>query len=283
MANTSTGANALTFNFSTQALRCIMRDGEPWFVAADVCAAIGISRTDDGMSRLDDDEKDAGSIRTPGGEQEMTIINESGLYSLILGSRKPEAKKFKKWVTSEVLPAIRKTGRYVASNDPQATTPPPASVAEFLSGSDLLNIKRMIWFCTRGFQYESAWNQGVWFYLRRVLGVPSPHQFNVEHLPVLASELHRIHGISHQVQEIIREIETQAIRRIFRKGEAADVVVADLQRLAQANMLEVRDDLSKLPAYWQREHAAITQRAPHLTGTDYGANEQPGYFGETTA
>jgi prophage antirepressor-like protein len=101
------------FTFTTQTLRVVMRDGEPWFVAADVCAALGISRTDDGVSRLDDDEKGAGSIRTPGGEQQMTIINESGLYSLILGSRKPEAKKFKKWVTSEVLPAIRKTGAYV--------------------------------------------------------------------------------------------------------------------------------------------------------------------------
>lgn len=63
---------------------------------------------------LDDDEKGAHIVRTPGGEQEVTIINESGLYSLILRSRKPSAKRFKKWVTSEVLPSIRKTGRYVA-------------------------------------------------------------------------------------------------------------------------------------------------------------------------
>lgn len=102
-----------TFDFEEHAVRAFQDDrGNAWFVAADVCFALGISRTDDGVSRLDDDEKGAGSIRTPGGTQEMTIINESGLYSLILGSRKPEAKRFKKWVTSEVLPSIRKTGAY---------------------------------------------------------------------------------------------------------------------------------------------------------------------------
>lgn len=100
------------FSFTTGAVRVVLRDDEPWFVAADVCAALGIARTDDGVGRLDDDEKGTASIRTPGGAQEMTVVNESGLYSLVLGSRKPEAKPFKKWVTSEVLPAIRKSGRY---------------------------------------------------------------------------------------------------------------------------------------------------------------------------
>lgn len=100
------------FSFTTGAVRVVLRDDDPWFVAADVCAALGISRTDDGVSRLDDDEKGTASIRTPGGAQEMTVVNESGLYSLVLGSRKPEAKPFKRWVTGEVLPAIRKSGRY---------------------------------------------------------------------------------------------------------------------------------------------------------------------------
>lgn len=108
--------NIVPFDFDGNAVRVITDNaGAPWFVAADVCAALGISRTDDGVSRLDDDEKGTGSIRTPGGDQQMTTVNESGLYSLVLGSRKPEAKRFKKWVTSEVLPAIRKTGAYAAA------------------------------------------------------------------------------------------------------------------------------------------------------------------------
>lgn len=94
-------------------VRSLTIDGEPWFVAADVADALTIGRTDDAVSRLDDDEKGAATIRTPGGEQQMTVINESGLYSLILTSRKPAAKRFKKWITSEVLPSIRKTGAYI--------------------------------------------------------------------------------------------------------------------------------------------------------------------------
>lgn len=82
-------------------------DGEPWFVAADVCRALGIGDSRTATARLDDDEKDAVLIRTLGGEQKMTIVNEPGLYTLVLSSRKPEAKAFKRWITHEV---IRKTG-----------------------------------------------------------------------------------------------------------------------------------------------------------------------------
>lgn len=81
--------NIVPFDFDGNAVRVITDDaGAPWFVAADVCAALGISRTDDGVSRLDDDEKGTGSIRTPGDDQQMTTVNESGLYSLVLGSLK---------------------------------------------------------------------------------------------------------------------------------------------------------------------------------------------------
>lgn len=101
-----------TFNFDNLPIRTVNRNGEVWFVAADVCAALDLSETHKAVNRLDDDEKDRNSIPTLGGEQEMTVVSESGLYSLVLGSRKPEAKIFKRWVTHEVLPAIRKTGGY---------------------------------------------------------------------------------------------------------------------------------------------------------------------------
>jgi prophage antirepressor-like protein len=123
MANTTASAGALIFQFPAYQLRTVMRDGEPWFVAADVIAALGIGNITDALRRLDDEEKGFDSIDTLGGVQQLAIVNESGLYSLILGSRKPEAKKFKKWVTAEVLPAIRRTGRYVATQvgpEPQA-------------------------------------------------------------------------------------------------------------------------------------------------------------------
>src|SRR5690606_10752548 len=93
--------------------RVIDQNGEPWFVLNEVCKKLGLANPRDVASRLDDDEKDAVGIPDAmGRSQRSTIINESGLYSVILRSSKPEAKAFKKWITSEVLPSIRKTGGY---------------------------------------------------------------------------------------------------------------------------------------------------------------------------
>jgi len=93
-------------------VRVVEKDGGPWFVAVDVCKALDIGNSRMAVSRLDDDEKGVISTDTPGGMQTVTIINEPGLYTLVLGSRKPEAKQFKRWITHEVIPSIRKHGAY---------------------------------------------------------------------------------------------------------------------------------------------------------------------------
>lgn len=122
MNTTNTGAPApAVFLFNTFEVRTISRDGEPWFVLSDVADILGFSRSRNASRILDDDEKGAHILSTLGGDQELTVISESGVYALALKSRRPEAREFRKWVTSEVLPAIRKTGRYEA-----ATTVPPA-------------------------------------------------------------------------------------------------------------------------------------------------------------
>lgn len=115
-------------------VRVVERSGEPWFVAADVCRALGLDSTGKALTRLDDDEKGVNSIHTLGGSQMMTIINESGLYALVLGSRKPEAKAFKRWVTHEVLPAIRRTGRYQADGVQPITPAMALEAAQLLHG-----------------------------------------------------------------------------------------------------------------------------------------------------
>lgn len=99
-------------------IRTITIDGEPWFVAADVCSALDIGNPSQAISRLDDDEKmtlttNEGHSGKVGGAQMLNVISEAGLYSLILKSRKPEAKAFKRWVTHDILPTIRKTGGYM--------------------------------------------------------------------------------------------------------------------------------------------------------------------------
>ena len=96
-------------------IRTTVKDGEPLFVAADVCRALEIQNHKDAIKRLDDDEKSGVVLTDPHGRpQETNCVTESGLYSLVLGSRKPEAKAFKRWITHEVLPTIRQTGGYVS-------------------------------------------------------------------------------------------------------------------------------------------------------------------------
>ncbi|MBR1806192.1 MAG: phage antirepressor [Selenomonadaceae bacterium] len=99
-------------------VRIVEIDGEPWFVAADVCRVLEIGNPSQALTRLDDDEKGIISINTRGGEQPMCVVNESGLYALVLKSRKPDAKRFRKWLTSEVVPSIRKNGIYLNPNAP---------------------------------------------------------------------------------------------------------------------------------------------------------------------
>lgn len=91
-------------------------NGEPWFVASDIAKALGYRDAEKMTRRLDDDEKGTRSVGTPGGEQQMTVITEAGMYSAILGSKVEGAKRFKRWVTHEVLPALRRDGAYVASD-----------------------------------------------------------------------------------------------------------------------------------------------------------------------
>lgn len=98
-------------------IRTVVINGEPWFVAADVCRALEISNSRDAVQRLDEDEKGVVLTDTRGGQQSMTAINEPGLYVLVLGSRKPESKEFKRWITHDVIPTIRKTGGYVNNDE----------------------------------------------------------------------------------------------------------------------------------------------------------------------
>lgn len=103
------------FDFKGAALRALTdENGEPWFIAKDVCDVLEISNPSDALKRLDDDERSRFNL---GRQGETNIVNEAGLYALVLGSRKPEAHEFKRWVTHEVLPQIRRTGGYIPTTD----------------------------------------------------------------------------------------------------------------------------------------------------------------------
>lgn len=113
-------------------VRTLLVDGDPWFIAADVCLALGFGNGRQAVTtHVDEVDRAVHSVDTPGGRQNVTIVNESGMYALIFGSRLDSAKTFKRWVTSEVLPALRRTGTYtVAPTEP--AFPVPTSYAEAL-------------------------------------------------------------------------------------------------------------------------------------------------------
>lgn len=113
------------FKYEGSQVRTVQRNGDPWFIVRDVCAVLEITNSRDAVNRLDDDEKGVVLTDTPGGAQNMQVVNESGLYDLILGSRKKEAKQFKRWVKHEVLPSIRKHGAYMSPETIEKTLTDP--------------------------------------------------------------------------------------------------------------------------------------------------------------
>jgi len=131
-------SNPIPFNFESHTIRAIDRDGEIWFIAADVCSALGHEHQSSTLRRLDEDEKGVHSMHTLGGAQEVTIISEPGLYRLTLTSRKAAAKRFTRWVTHKVLPEIRNTGSY----SPETKQPAP-SQPEPLERAILMNLNAL--------------------------------------------------------------------------------------------------------------------------------------------
>lgn len=118
----------IPFSYENQPIRVLTIDNEPWFMVVDVAEVLGLVNVHSSLAFLDEDEKGIHTMDTPGGAQKFRIVSEAGLYSLILRSRKPEAKRFKRWITHEVLPSIRKRGMYAT----------PDAVESMLEDPDLL-------------------------------------------------------------------------------------------------------------------------------------------------
>lgn len=134
--------NDITIFESEQFGKIRIIDGE-LFVASDVCAALDIQNTADALRRLDDDEKGIDSIDTLGGRQTVAVVTEYGLYALVLGSRKPEAREFKRWITHEVIPSIRKYGAYMTPVTIEAAIANPDFMIGLLENLKIEQAKRI--------------------------------------------------------------------------------------------------------------------------------------------
>ena len=206
MPNTPKGASApAIFNFHAHAVRILDKDGELWFVASDVASALEYSHTPHMLRHLDDDEKGVQIVDTLGGAQEASTISESGLYSAILRSRKPEAKRFKKWVTSEVLPAIRKTGSYSTSTRRSKAS---REAAVWLTEAEAFNLAGLLGLLP----YFKGVQQKAESVLRAAESPLAPSMFDAWHEPAL------FYGSLKSVRERCKKVQARLSAPILRQN-----------------------------------------------------------------
>lgn len=198
-------------------VRIIKLDNDDFlFHANDLCAVLKYVNPRDAIRRhVDVEDVVKHDTLTNGGKQKQNYVKEAGMWALVLGSETEQAKLVKRWVTSEVLPALRKTGRY--------ETTKATDTRDYLTNNDMNNIKRLIWACSSNVSHGKAFENGIWHALRQVTGVPSPSKFEVKHLPVLADEFQRILNILEPYFEARRICEESLIKRVLR--ERADHII----------------------------------------------------------
>jgi len=201
-----------TYHFKNHPLRTVLIEREPWFVAADICRALDQPNPTRVLSRLDIDEKGLQTLKTPSGDQQMLVINESGLWNLILTSTKPAAKEFKKWITAEVLPSIRTTGRY-ESQEKQGM------LSKIFEGA-----KRSFAAPDMGYGPEGDIRSGD---MGEDAFMAQQVDFLLEHPHAVAIVRYRRRGFS--VLEIAKQMDSHRITvaRVLRKAEAVGLVEPD--------------------------------------------------------
>ncbi|ECL7394951.1 hypothetical protein DQK30_22215 [Salmonella enterica subsp. enterica] len=195
-------------------VRVVMVDGNPWFVALDVIKALRLTNPTMALKALDDDERAKFNL---GRQGETNIISESGLYTLILRCRDAvkqgtTAWRFRKWVTNEVLPAIRKNGEY------GYVEPVPKCAGEPLNWRQKEELRGLINDIAQSFQYRNAWVSGVWMALRRACRNPAPNPITVDDIPAIAAELRRILTAAEVALENMRACERELLRDVVRGG-----------------------------------------------------------------
>ncbi|MEQ0232733.1 BRO family protein [Klebsiella sp. CN_Kp116] len=206
--------NALSvFSFQeNHPVRVVLVNGEPWFVALDVTKALRLTNPTMALKALDDDERAKFNL---GRQGETNIISESGLYTLILRCRDAvkqgtTAWRFRKWVTNEVLPAIRKSGEY------SYVEPAPKSAGEPLDWRQKEELRGLINDIAQSFRYHNAWKSGVWLALRRACRNPSPNPITVDDLPAITAELRRILTSAETALDNMRTYEREFLREVVR-------------------------------------------------------------------
>lgn len=242
MNNVTNSASApIAFSFDQSFdVRVIMIDDEPWFVASDVCDALGIDPT--AIRKLDDDEKGLHSMQTPGGMQEVSVINESGLYTLILRCRDATKAgtlphKFRKWVTAEVLPSIRKTGRFQIVAE-------PAPVLETINRAQMGQLSHLVQIVGLNFHLDASASHAAYAQLRKTFGLKN----SIANLPTLYYDqavqvLTELEKLCFGFKGIVLDMERKFFRQVIRGNNSFDQAAIEA---------EFEEEIAKLLAGRQR-------------------------------
>ncbi|MFJ1349744.1 BRO-N domain-containing protein [Klebsiella pneumoniae] len=252
--------NALSvFSFQeNHSVRVVVVNGEPWFVALDVTKALRLTNPTMALKALDDDERAKFNL---GRQGETNIISESGLYTLILRCRDAvkqgtTAWRFRKWVTNEVLPAIRKSGEY------NYVEPMPKSAGEPLDWRQKEELRGLINDIAQSFRYHNAWKSGVWLALRRACGNPSPNPITVDDLPAITAELRRILTAAETALDNMRAYEREFLREVVR-GARRSVSREELP------ITDINTEMEKvLPAHFELAISKLETLSTKLTPPD---------------
>ena len=205
-------SSIIPFTFeNTSTIRTESVDGQPWFLAKDLCEALGYVNPRDAVSRhvFTDDVVKRDASDSLGRKQLVSWVNESGMYALIFGSKLPSAQAFKRWVTSEVLPALRNQGHYeiVKRNKENELTDKETQL-----------IKDFLYRMTNFIGYRQSYINACWYAMRQATGVKSPSKFRYTDIPIITEELKRISFITECYNKARREAEEAVFNKIIRKN-----------------------------------------------------------------
>lgn len=223
-----------TLVFRNTVLETISHNGQIWFTSSVLAKALqySSSKSVTDLYHKNSDEfadhmsKVVDSTTLGKSRNKTRIFSLRGAHLIAIFSRTPVAKEFRKWVL-DILDkqTVNQTANFTPKYQPQ-----PKSVERF-THSDTRNLTHLVWCMTNGFRFEQSWTRAVWLALREVTGTPSPERFQVAHIPLMADECRRIYYLTETLRQIINEAEKQTIKRLLRKRENIDIVLAEIKQL----------------------------------------------------
>ncbi|WP_334468668.1 BRO-N domain-containing protein [Arsenophonus sp. PmNCSU2021_1] len=221
-----------TLIFRNTILETISHNGKIWFTSAELARALQYSdakrvtvlynRNNDEFTNEMTEVLNSSTVKNA--PYKIRIFSLRGAHLIAMFANTPVAKEFRKWVL-DILDkqTVNQTSSFTPKYQPKAV--------ERFTHSDTRNLTHLVWCMTNGFRFEQSWTRAVWLALREVTGTPSPERFQVEHIPLMADECRRIYYITESLRQIINEAEKQTIKRLLRKRENIDTVLAEIKQL----------------------------------------------------